>query len=134
MTELAVELVDRLGVGMEALWSLMRSAEAGILSLSLVPPLDEDFALTDAARLLGDALEELESGQPGGAISIDFGPPNWDELYAFRVQITVSLGAAMNLIDRLLKEQSEELETSELLALARVVPLVSAAHRLVVRQ
>jgi len=83
-TEPARELVDRLGVGMEALWSLVFSAQAGALRLATVEPLDQDFALSDAGIGLADALAELEWARPelAAGVSVELGPVRWDDVIA----------------------------------------------------
>ena len=132
-TEPARELVDRLGVGMEALWSLVFSAQDGALRLAMVEPLDEDFALSDAGVGLADALAELEWARPelSAGISVELGPVQWDDVIAYRQAITELLSAALEVVADLLR--SAELDTPDVLALARVVHLVSAAHQRVLQ-
>ena len=132
-TEPARELVDRLGVGMEALWSLIFSAQDGALRLAMVEPLDEDFALSDAGVGLADALAELEWARPelAAGISVELGPVQWDDVIAYRQAIAGLLAAALEVVADLLR--SAELDTPDVLALARVVHLVSAAHQRVLQ-
>ena len=132
-TEPARELVDRLGVGMEALWSLVFSAQDGALRLAMVEPLDEDFALSDAGVGLADALAELEWARPelAAGISVELGPVRWDDVIAYRQAIAGLLAAALEVVADLLR--SAELDTPDVLALARVIHLVSAAHQRVLQ-
>lgn len=132
-TEPARELVDRLGVGMEALWSLVFSAQDGALRLAMVEPLDEDFALSDAGVGLADALAELEWARPelAAGISVELGSVQWDDVIAYRQAIAGLLAAALEVVADLLR--SAELDTPDVLALARVVHLVSAAHQRVLQ-
>ena len=132
-TEPARELVDRLGVGMEALWSLVISAQDGALRLAMVEPLDEDFALSDAGVGLADALAELEWARPelAAGISVELGQVRWDDVIAYRQAIAGLLAAALEVVADLLR--SAELDTPDVLALARVVHLVSAAHQRVLQ-
>ena len=132
-TEPARELVDRLGVGMEALWSLVFSAQAGALRLATVEPLDQDFALSDAGIGLADALAELEWARPelAAGVSVELGPVRWDDVIAYRQAIAGLLAAALEVVADLLR--SAELDTPDVLALARAVHLVSAAHQRVLQ-
>lgn len=132
-TEPARELVDRLGVGMEALWSLVFSAQEGALRLATVAPLDQDFALSDAGLGLADALAELEWARPelAAGVSVELGPVPWNDVIAYRQAIAGLLTAALEVVADLLR--SAELDTPDLLALSRVVHLVSAAHQRVLQ-
>lgn len=128
----ARELVDRLGAGVDALWSLAYSAQSGALRLATVEPLDEDFALSEAAMDLADALGEIEWARPeltGVAITVDLGPPCWDDVIAYRDAIAGLLAAAIDVVVALLRDPAEELDTPDVLALARVVHLVGSAHQ-----
>lgn len=118
---------------MEALWSLVFSAQDGALRLAMVEPLDEDFALSDAGVGLADALAELEWARPelAAGISVELGPVQWDDVIAYRQAIAGLLAAALEVVADLLR--SAELDTPDVLALARVVHLVSAAHQRVLQ-
>ena len=132
-TEPARELVDRLGVGLEALWSLVFSAQGGALRLATVEPLDEDFALSDAAIGLADALGELEWARPelAAGVAIDLGAVPWNAVISYRQSIAGLLAAAIEVVAELLREHATELDAADVLALARVVHLVAAARELV---
>lgn len=127
-TESARELVDRLGIGLEALWSLLFSAQAGALRLATVEPLDQDFALSDAGIALADALAELEWARPelAAGVSVELGPVPWNDVIAYRQGVAGLLSAALDVVAELLR--SAELDTPDVLALARIVHLISAAH------
>ena len=130
-TEPARELVDRLGVGMDALWSLTYAAEAGALRLALVEPLDEDLSLTAAGMDLAEALSELEWVRPELAacsLAFDPGPAPLDDVTACRASIAGLLAAAVDVIVGLLRSQGEELDTPYLLAVARVAHLLGSAY------
>ena len=143
-TEPARELVDRLGVGLDALWAMVFTAQIGALQLALIDPLDGDMVLTDAATQLAEALEELEWVRPEltlGGMSIDLGPVPWDDLIAYRSNISGLLAAAIDVIAELLRTStpatstpggSSRLDPGELLAVTRVVHLVSGAYQLVI--
>ena len=143
-TEPARELVDRLGVGLDALWAMGFTAQIGALQLALIDPLDGDMVLTDAATQLAEALEELEWVRPEltlGGMSIDLGPVPWDDLIAYRSNISGLLAAAIDVIAELLRTSTPassipvgtlRLDAAELLAVARVVHLVSGAYQLVI--
>ena len=68
-TESAQLLVDRVGAGMDALWSLTYAAQGAALQLALLEPLDEDLSLTSAGMDLAEALGELEWARPQLAAS-----------------------------------------------------------------
>jgi hypothetical protein len=125
----ARELVDRLGVGLEALWSLIFSAQVGALQLATVEPLDRDFALSQAGLGLADALAELEWLRPelAGGVAVDLGQVPWNDVIAYRETVQGLLAAALQVTADLLR--SEQLETADLFALARVVHLIGAAHQ-----
>ena len=130
-TQPAQELVDRLEVGMDALWSLIYAAQTGALSLALVEPLDEDLSLTEAGMDLADALGELEWVRPeltAGSVAVDLGPAPLDDVSACREAIAGLLAAAVDVVVGLLREQGEQLDTPDLLAVARVAHLVSSAY------
>ena len=133
MSVAACELVDRLGVGMEALWSLVFSAQAGALRLATVEPLDQDFALSDAGIALADALAELEWVRPelAAGVAVDLGPVRWDDVIAYRQSITALLSAAVEVIAALLRERGAELDAAELLALGSAATLIGSSSRLI---
>lgn len=127
----ARELVDRLGVGMDALWSLLFAAQSGVLRLALVDPLDADLSLTEAGMDIADALGELEWVRPELAacsIAVDLGPARLDDVIACRTSITGLLSAAVEVTAGLLGGQGEELDTPDVLALGRVVHQVGSAY------
>lgn len=130
-THSAEELVDRLGVGMDALWSLVYAAQSGALQLALVEPLDEDLSLTAAGMDLAEALGELEWVRPelaSGSVVVDPGPAPLDDVSACRASIAGLLAAAVDVVVALLREHGEELDTPDVLAVARVAHLVGAAY------
>lgn len=127
----ARELVERLGVGMDALWSLVYAAQSGALRLALVEPLDEDLSLTSAGMDLAEALGELEWVRPELAtcsIALDLGPARLDDVIGCRASVTGLLAAAVDVIVALLRGQGEELDTPEVLALGRVAHQVGSAY------
>ena len=130
-TEPTHELVDRLGVRMDALWSLIYAAQSGALRLALVEPLDEDLSLTAVGMDLAEALSELEWVRPelaGCSVAFDPGPAPLDEVTACRASITGLLAAAVDVIVGLLRRQGEELDTPDVLAVARVAHLLGSAY------
>ena len=133
-TEPARELVELLGVGIEALASLLASAQSGALALSLIEPLDEEYFLSDAAIALGDALDQLAlvaPETPECPVTVTLGAVRWDDLIAYRQGIEGLLVAAFDVVAQMLREQAAALDTAELLALAHVVHLIGQAYRLV---
>lgn len=133
--DLSCELVDRLGIGLDVTWSLLFTAQSGALALSLIAPLDEDLSLSDASRVMGEALEELEQLRPelaAGGLAADLGPVHLDGLTYYRTAITGLLGTALDVVAIMLRDQAQDLDTPELLALASFVALVGSARQLVV--
>lgn len=130
-TEPARELVDRLGSGLDALWSLLYAAQSGTLRLALVEPLDDDLSLTAAGMDLAEALSELEWVRPELAaceVAFDPGPARLDDVAACRASIAGLLAAAVDVIVGLLRGPAEELDTPDLLAVARVAHLLGSAY------
>lgn len=124
------ELGDRLGVGLDALWSLVNAAETGALRLALVEPL-EDVSLTEAGMDLADALGELEWIRPelaATSVALDVGLFPLDDVLACRASIVELLSAAVGVVVSLLREQGEELDIHDLVALARVAHQVGSAY------
>lgn len=132
-TDPARELVDRLGIGLESLWSLLASAQAGALRLATVEPLDRDFALSDAGIGLADALAELEWVRPelAAGVVVELGEVPWNDVIAYRHAVAGLLAAALGVVTELLR--AADLDTSDVLALSRVAHLVAGAHRRVLQ-
>ena len=130
--EPARELVNRLGIGLDALWSLIYAAQTGALRLALVEPLDEDLALTEAGMDLAETLGELEWIRPelrAGPVAFDPGPAPLDDVTACRAVVTGLLVASVDVAVGLLREQGEDLDTPDVLAVARVAHLLGLAYR-----
>jgi hypothetical protein len=130
-TEPARELVNRIGIGMDALWSLVFAAQTAVLQLALVEPLDDDASLTSAGMDLAEALDELEWARPelaGCSLAVDLGPARLDDVIACRSAVEGLLAAAVGVVVALAREEEEELDTPDLLAVARCVNLIGVAH------
>ena len=95
--------------------------------------MDEDFALSDVGIALAEALAELEWARPelAAGVSIDLGPVPWDAVISYRHSIADLLAAAIEVVAGLLRDHAAELDTTDVLALTRVVHLVAAARELV---
>ena len=129
-TQAARELVDRVGVGMDAVWSLVYAAQSGVLHLALVEALDKDLSLTSAGMDLADALGELEWVRPelaANSLALDLGPARRDAVNECRSAVAGLMTAALEVAAGLLDGQGEELATAEVLALGRVVHRVGSA-------
>ena len=129
-TQSAQELVDRVGAGMDALWALTYAAQGAALQLALLEPLDEDMSLTAAGMDLAEALGELEWARPELAactLAIEVGPAPLDDVTGCREALGGLLRAAIDVVERLLRG-GEELTRADLLAVARAVHLIAAAH------
>ena len=82
-----------------------------------------------ALRTPSDEIEWARPELAACAVTIDLGPVRWDDLIAYRQTVSGLLVAAIEVVARLLREQAAELDTPEVLALARVVHLVSSAYQ-----
>ena len=132
--DVAAEVRDRLGVGPEALWSLLYTAQSAVFVLSLMSPLDEDLDLSDAATDLMLALDELETAQPEvllETLAIDLGPVPLDDLAGYRSAIDGLLAAARDQVVSVFQYGLDDLTVEQVLALASVVTHVGSAARLV---
>jgi hypothetical protein len=86
----AGRMVDRLGVGLDALWAVLFAAQTAALGLSLAGPLVDEQRLSAVALDLAEAVEELEWARPGltgrnsTAVPTPRGgyPRNWSEAMA----------------------------------------------------
>lgn len=130
--DVASEVRDRLGVGPEALWSLLYTAQSAVFALSLMSPLDEDLDLSDAATELMLALDELEAAQPElllETLAIGLGPVPLDDLDGYRLAIDGLLAAARDQIVWVFQYGLDDLTVEQVLALASVVTHVGSAAR-----
>jgi len=130
-TEPARVLVDRTDHGLAGLWSLVFAAQHGALRLALDRHLDGDLSLTLAAMDLGEALEDLEWASPdlpAVAVAVDLGSVPVDAVGDCRVAIGVLLAGGLEMTAGLLRDPSQDLDTPDVLCLARVVHLLSNAH------
>ena len=124
-------LVDGLDGGLAGLWSLVFAAQHGALRLALDRGLDGDLSLTLAAMDLGEALEDLEWAHPdlpAVAVAVDLGPVPADAVSDCRAAITKLLAGGLDVAADVLRDSSQELDTPDVLCLARVVHLLSNAH------
>lgn len=135
--DVAGEVRDRLGVGPEALWSLLFTAQSGVFALSLMAPLGEDMGLAEAATDLMLALDELEAAQPElllETLAIDLGPVALGDLAGYRSAIVALLETIRQQVVTLSDTGLADLAVEQLLALASVVSLVGSATRRVAGQ
>jgi hypothetical protein len=103
------------------LWSLVFAAQHGALRLALDRGLDGDLSLTLAAMDLGEALEDLEW-------AVDLGPAPADAVSDCRAAITELLAGGLDVAADMLRDSAQDLDTPDVLCLARVVHLLSNAH------
>jgi hypothetical protein len=130
-TQPARVLVDGLDGGFEGLWSLVFAAQHGALRLALDRGMDDDLSLTLAAMDLGEALEDLEWAHPdlpAVAVALDLGPVPADAVSDCRAAIAELLAGALDVAAEVLRDSSQDLDTPDVLCLARVVHLLSNAH------
>ncbi len=84
------ELLDKLGDGVETLWSMSYTARAGVIGLALILPLDDGVGLDDAATSVMLALDELELVRPeltSVSFTADLGPVDVEDIGAYQPQI-----------------------------------------------
>jgi len=124
-------LVDRLDHGLAGLWSLTYAAQHGALRLDLDRDVDGDLSLTLAAMDLGEALEDLEWAYPDlptVAVAVDLGPVPADAVSDCRAALAVLATGGLDMAAEVLRDPSQELDTPDVLCLARVVHLLSNAY------
>ena len=117
--------------GLSGLWTLLHTAELAVLQMALLPGLDDDLSFTEAGFDLQEAVEELEwvhADLPLRATAVNLGSAPLDQIAACRAAIATLLVAALDTVGRLLPTASAELDTPEVLALARVCQLAGRAH------
>jgi hypothetical protein len=127
----AERVVDRLGVGLDALWAVLFSAQTAALGLSLAGPLVDEQPLLTVAMDLAEAVEELEWARPELAahgLSLDLTPIPGGDLAQGRAAVAGLLRVALDVAAGLLRDPDQPLDTPELLAVARVVTLLGTAH------
>jgi len=132
--DLRDELHDRLGEGVETLWSLLCAAQTGMIGLGLMLPLDDGVGLDDAAVNVMLALDELELVRPELmfiSFRADLGPVDVNDLGGYQAAIVGLLQAAGEHVALLARNGLPGFETSAVLALATVASLVGTAQRLV---
>lgn len=130
-TQPARVLVDGVDGGLAGLWSLVFAAQHGALRLALDRGLDSDLSLTLAAMDLGEALEDLEWAHPDlptVGVAVDLGPVPADAVSDCRAAMAVLLAGGLDVAADVLRDSSQDLDTSDVLCLARVVHLLSKAH------
>ena len=127
----AGRVVDRLGVGMDALWAVLFAAQTAALLLSLAGPLVDDQPLSTVAMDLVEAVEELEWARPELAahgVGLDLVPIPDGDLARGRAGLAGLLRVALDVATGLLRDPDRPLDTAELLAVSRVVTLLGTAH------
>lgn len=130
-TQPARALVDGVDSGMAGLWSLVFAAQHGALRLALDRGMDDDLSLTLAAMDLGEALEDLEWSHPdlpAVAVAVDLGPVPAGAVSDCRAAIAELLAGILDVAADVLRDSSQDLDSPDVLCLARVVHLLSNAH------
>ena len=123
--------MDRLGIGMDALWAVLYAAQIAALQLAELTPLDDELPLSGAAWDLQEALEEIEWIRPDlsvHGVALDLGPAPLDRIDACRDALAQVLQVALRVVAVMLREDVEVHDTSELLSLAHATTLIGAAH------
>ena len=124
-------VAERLGTGIDALWAVLYAAQIATLQLAELTSMDEERPLSGAAWDLQEALEELEWVRPELAahgVALDLGPAPLDRIDACREALADVLHVALRVVTAMLRDQVEDCDTSELLALAHATTLIGAAH------
>ncbi|MEO9222670.1 MAG: hypothetical protein ABI251_13025 [Mycobacteriaceae bacterium] len=123
--------VARLGVGIEAVWAVLFTAQHAALTIALATPLEEERSLTVAAIDLGEAMGELEWVRPDLATTgtvIDLGDTAGADVEECRSALTGLLRIGMEAVLAALQDPAGGGSTPELLALARTATLLGQAH------
>jgi hypothetical protein len=119
------------GCGVEGLWVLLHTAGLAVLSMALLPGLDEDLTFTDTALDLREAQEDLEwvyPELPRRAAAVDLGEAPLDQVVACRTAVVELLAASLDTTRLLLETGHREMDTPDVLAVARAAQLVAIAH------
>ena len=114
------------------MWSLIRTAQRGVLRCATDAELDRDLAFTFAAMDLGEALEDLEWVHPdlaADAVTVDLGELPGDDDGDAHTALGLLLTAGLDAAARMLREQPETLDTADVLCLARTAHQLAATHR-----
>jgi len=130
-TQAAEVLVRHSDLGVEGVWTLTRAAQHALLTLALDARRDSDLSLTLASMDLGEVLEELEWADPdlpGRAATVDLGPTPSGGDGGCRAAVAVLLAGCLDTAACLLRDPCGEMDTAEVLRLARMVHLLDAAH------
>lgn len=130
-TQPARVLVEGLDHGLAGLWSLVYAAQHGALRLVLDRDVDGDLSLTFVAMDLSEALEDLEWAHPdlpAAAVAVDFGPVPADAVSDCRAAVSVLVAGGLDMAAGVLRDPSLDLDTPDVLCLARVVHLLSNAY------
>lgn len=125
------DMVARLGAGVEALWAVLFAAQNGALTLALLTPMEAERSFTAVAVDLAEALGELEWVHPKltrSGIAIDLGAAAVSDESAGTDILAELLRVGVRVVSGMLREPTTELDTPELLALARTVTLLGDAH------
>ena len=124
-------LVESLDGGLPALWSLAYAAQRGTLLLAQQVGTDLDLSLTLAAMDLGEALEELEWAHPelpAVSVALDLGSLPGQDRGSCADAIGLLLAGGLEVAAQLLRDPWEDLDTAEVLRVARVVHLLTNGH------
>ena len=121
-------LLERAEAGWGGLWSLTLCAGAAALSLSAVAAPEGELRLLEAAADLNAALLQVETVHPEvltDAVAVDLGPVVDDAAVAVAVVVNLLAGAGAL---AMAMTRVPGLGMGELLALARVQPLLASAR------
>lgn len=133
---MVARLVHDPGVaGLPGLWSLAKAAQRAALLVALDLSADADLSMTHVAMDLAEALEELEWSDPAiaaGAVALDLGDPPAAPEECREVIASLLVGALEVAATALRAPAGGASSTAEILMLARVVHLLTAAHLRVV--
>jgi hypothetical protein len=127
----AGRVVDRLGVGLDALWAVLFAAQTAALLLSLAGPLVDEQPLSAVALDLAEAVEELEWARPeltAHSVGLDLASIPGGDRAQGRAALAGLLRVALGVATGLLRDPDQALDAAELLAVARVVTLIGTAH------
>ena len=128
--EMATEVVQRLGSGLDTIWSLLEAAEYSTLSLSLVDP-SGDVGLSAGVADLMEARSELEWIRPElqfAQQALDLTPDGDGSADEHRSAAVAYLESSLQLARTVLRDEGGSMSLQEMAGLARVITLASGAY------
>ena len=128
--EMTDEVVQRLGSGLDTIWSLLEAAEYSTLSVSLLDP-SGTVELSAAVADLLEARSELEWLRPELQFAqqgLDLSPDEDSAADVHRTAAVAYLESSLQLVRTVLRDEGGAMSLQEMAGLARVITLTSSAY------